>query len=483
MASRARSEDRWGLGRVMAIVGLVVTLWAAVGIPARATYGARTTADEPQYLLTALSLAEDGDLDIADEIDDRRFEPFHEISLNPQTEPLAGGREISPHDPGLPLLLAPAMALPDELGWRAAKATLALLAGALAASLVWVAARRFGVAPATAGWVVLAFAASPPLVAYGTQVYPELPAALAVTAAVGLATSRLAPHHLAGLVLTLSGLVWLGVKYAPVSAALAVVVAARLWSEQRRRALGWTVVALVGSGLAYLVAHRLWYGGWTVYATGDHFTATGELSVVGTDPNYLGRTRRVVGLLVDRHFGLVAWAPVFLIVPVAFGDLLRRRPQGWPVLVAPLAAGWATATWVALTMHGWWWPGRQVVVVVPCAVLAVALTAGRRPRAVAVVVALGVAGMALWGQNLAQVLGGERTLVVDVADPAGSVARQWRALLPEGLRAGPRDDWLAALWALGVVTLAALGWNRADTAGDRPTSPVGRAGRGVGRGA
>ena len=44
-----------------ALVGLVTAAWAAVAIPARATYGERTTADEPQYLLSALSLAEDRD--------------------------------------------------------------------------------------------------------------------------------------------------------------------------------------------------------------------------------------------------------------------------------------------------------------------------------------------------------------------------------------------------------------------------------------
>ena len=37
-----------------------------------------------------------------------------------------------------------------------------------------------------------------------------------------------------------------------------------------------------------------------------------------------------------------------------------------------LAAGWLVATFVALTMHGYWWPGRQVVVVLPALVLAVA---------------------------------------------------------------------------------------------------------------
>ena len=49
-------------------LGLLAFLGAAAGIRVPATHGAQTTADEPQYLLTAISLAEDRDLDIADEL-------------------------------------------------------------------------------------------------------------------------------------------------------------------------------------------------------------------------------------------------------------------------------------------------------------------------------------------------------------------------------------------------------------------------------
>ena len=109
-----------------------------------------------------------------------------------------------------------------------------------------------------------------------------------------------------------------------------------------------------GAGVAYLVAHRILYGGWTVYAAGDHFVG-GELTVMGNDPDRIGRTRRLAGLLLDRGFGLAAWMPGYLLAVPALAVLLRRRPPGWALLVLPLAAGWATATWVALTMHGWWW--------------------------------------------------------------------------------------------------------------------------------
>ena len=77
-----------------AAVGIVTLVVAIAALDARATYGARVTADEPQYLLTALSLAEDRDLDISDEIDDRRYLPFHEIRLDQQT--------IELNDEGLP---------------------------------------------------------------------------------------------------------------------------------------------------------------------------------------------------------------------------------------------------------------------------------------------------------------------------------------------------------------------------------------------
>ena len=207
--------------------------------------------------------------------------------------------------------------------------------------------------------------------------YPELPAALAVTVAIAALTGRRRPLDLAVAAVAVAALPWLGVKYAPVAAALVAVAAGQLVGgapPAGRSSPCWPGWRLAGA--AYLVAHRLLYGGWTVYAAGDHFTG-GELTVMGQDPDRLGRSRRLAGLLLDRGFGLAAWMPGYLLAVPALAVLARRRPPGWAALVAPLAAGWATATWVALTMHGWWWPGRQVVVVVPCLVLAVAWWAGR----------------------------------------------------------------------------------------------------------
>jgi hypothetical protein len=108
----------------MALVGLLVALVTAAGAAVAAAPGARLSGDEPHYLLTAISLAEDGDLNITDELANRRYRPFHTLPLDSQGGPMADGQHLSPHDPLLPVLVAPAAALG---GWLAAKLTLARL--------------------------------------------------------------------------------------------------------------------------------------------------------------------------------------------------------------------------------------------------------------------------------------------------------------------------------------------------------------------
>ena len=437
--------------RTLVVVGAVATVAALVGLPLRASYGARTIADEPQYLLTALSLWEDRSLDIDDELADERWRDFHEGQLPVQTEPLADGRQLSPHDPLLPLLLAAPVGL---AGWAGAKATLALLAGALAALLTWTAHRRFAVPLRTAAIVVSAFAAGIPLSTYGAQVYPELPAALAVTVAVAqLAAVGRVSAPVRGqwsLLLAIVALPWLGVKYVPVAAALAAVA---LWQlRSRRRDLVTAVTVLAAAGVTYVVAHRVLYGGWTVYAAGDHFVG-GEQTVVGTSPDYGGRTRRLLGLLVDRGFGLGAWAPGWLLVVPAVAVVVRRRPPAWTAVVVPLAAGWATATWVALTMHGWWFPGRQVVVVLPLAVLAVAWWAGAAPRVLSVVAVLGAIGAANWLWLAVEVARLDLRLVIDFEQTSNPLVRAWRLLLPE-LRSPTAGDWLRYVGWLAAGALS-----------------------------
>ena len=67
----ARPSPSWPFPRRLAA--------AAAGVRSRASYGAPTTAEEPHYLVAALSLAHDGDLDVRDELAAQEYRPFHEI--------------------------------------------------------------------------------------------------------------------------------------------------------------------------------------------------------------------------------------------------------------------------------------------------------------------------------------------------------------------------------------------------------------------
>ena len=441
------------LGLALAAVAAAGALAAAAGVPVRASEHARTTGDEPHYLVTALSLAEDGDLDVRDELAERRYLPFHESPLAPQARAAPDGDLVEPHDPLLPALLAGPMAIG---GWMGAKLALALVAGALAATLLWTAVARVRVSLGRAFPVVLVFAASAPLAVYGQQVYPELPAALAVTVAVSALLGSLRPGGLTVLAIALVALPWLSTKYAFLSATLAALALARLLGERRRREAlalgGWLVL---GAG-TFLAAHQALYGGWTPYAAGEHFTE-GELSVVGQDADYGGRSLRLLGLLVDREFGLAAWQPAWLLAVPALAALARARPPGWATVAMPLAAGWVVATWLAATMHGWWWPGRHVVAVLPLAALAVVWWAGTDLRRTAATAALGALGALTYAWTTAEGWLGELDWVVDFARTENPVYALWREALPDYTELDGRTWVLHGAWIALVVALAALG--------------------------
>jgi hypothetical protein len=451
------------LRRAVIAVGLLVLVATLAGLPARAGRGSQTVADEPEYLLTAGALFQHGSLDVSRAVRAETWKPYHQADLPSQSVVRADGSQLSPHDPLLPVVLAIPMGLG---GWVAAKATLALLAAALAGLLVWTAVIRFEVPVTVAAVVVAAFGVVPPLVSYGTQVYPELPAALVVTAAVAALAGPLGRSGRWGALAAVVALPWLAVKYAPVAVAFAAVLGWMVWRRGQRRDVAWLAGAAAVVGVAFLAFHRVVYGGWTVYAAGDHFTG-GELTVVGAAPDYPARSIRLVGLLVDHDFGLLAWAPAYLLVIPALAALVRRRPPGAAVLALPLAAGWLNATYVALTMAGWWWPGRQVVVVLPLAVLAVAWWAGtvvdwarvRGPLVVASVV-----GVVTWAWIVVRVVTSADGLIVDFAQIAGPVSAAWRLLLPDDRVLAPIDLARYSAWVLALAALATWGWHTAAPA-------------------
>ena len=231
------ARARPGLSGAVALFVLLVLVYCT-SIDIRASRGASITGDEPFYLITTQSLLQDGDLDLRNQYATRSYESFFDDrdGLWTQSVPLADGRVLSPHNVGLSLLLLlPGFAIDGLVGVQVQLVLIAALTWALAYVL---ALRLSGARPWLVWLATLAVALSATAFIYSSEVYPELPAGLALLGALLVVTGRerLSPTRMLALVLVLlSALPWLGAKYAPLAALVALYV---LWrAEPRGRAV------------------------------------------------------------------------------------------------------------------------------------------------------------------------------------------------------------------------------------------------------
>src|SRR3954452_19503112 len=279
--------------------------------------------DEPHYLLIAKSLVEGGSPDLRDESASRAYRELYPYDLDPHGS-LTRGRADEPHGIGFPLLIAPAYAVAGAKGvevFLAAVAALALVLGYMLALRVVPDPWALGAA--------LAVGLSPPLLAYSTAVYPELPAAAALCGAALLALQlgerRPTRPRAYGCFLLLATLPWLEPKYV-VPGAVVAWFGWRAIRRARRPVLAITAVEVVGFSVAlYVGLSEGLFGGPTPYSA-----ALAEQS--GLEPSfplgYLERAYRSVALLIDRDYGLLRWAPVFALALLGAWLLWRERLSG-----------------------------------------------------------------------------------------------------------------------------------------------------------
>ena len=344
--------------------------------------------DEPHYLLAAHSIVEDGDLDVNDEYTARDYARFYPYELDVHGSE-TDGRLHEPHGAAFPLLIAPAYAL---AGAKAVELFLAAIA-ALAVALAYLLALRVVPEPWALG-AAAAIGLSPPFIAYGTAVYPELAAgaALAGAALLALRLDDRISRRGAFLCFALVGaLPWLGTKFVPAGVVIAAIAARSLLRERRGTlALGSAELAAFSVAL-YVAVNQALYGGPTPYAA----DVPGESATDARFPGgYADRAYRIVALLIDREYGLLRWAPVFLL---ALGGLwllwrsrrdhlsralpeLRIRERAGLLCAAALAAQLLVAAFLAPTMFGFWFPPRHLLAALPLAVPLAAWGLRHAPR-------------------------------------------------------------------------------------------------------
>lgn len=396
----------------------------------------RVSGDEPHYLLMAQSLWREHDLDLADNFarEDWRRDTPGPVAPH-YGAPRADGRPFPAHSPGLPFLLAPVYAL----GGRLACVAVLALAAAGATAVTWKLAAGAGEGDPFLGWLAVA---GPPLAFYAFHVYTEAPSALAAWGSLALLLGPAAPGPAAAAALLASALPWLHVKMIPAAVALGAVGAARL----RGRPLAAFLAVAVLCAAGYLAYYFL------IFGTASPLALYGGLPMAERG----SPVRALLGLLLDRSYGLLWHAPVFLLGLAGLAEAARRRL--WPQALVGAA--------ILLPVLFWrmWWggqcpPGRFLTPLAPLLALLVALRGAD------------VRGLARWRFALAA-LGLALTALV-VADPgallllnrADRPTRLWAALsgdgdagryLPSLVAGDPAEDRVAMVWAAAIAVVLLL---------------------------
>ena len=438
---------RWNLPLGAAALFLALALAYAFSLGIRATNGASITGDEPFYLLTTQSLLEDGDLDLRNQYDARSYEAFfdHPDGLWKQSMPSRDGRLLSPHNPGLSVLLVPGFALGGLTG---AQAQLLLTAAATMA-LAFVLATRLTGRSGVSWLAALGVGLSAVAFVHSTEVYPEIPAALALTLSLLVVTKKERPTLLDAVwaAAALSAMCWLGVKYAPLAALVSAYFLFRADGPGR--------ATLVGLGCAsaalFFWFHLETFGSLTPYSVNVVYSGQSTVEVFGRHVDFGDRLYRLWGLFVDRHFGVGRWAPL-LLAAVPGLVLLVRRGSAHRVVFGLIAAQVLIATFVAITMMGWWFPGRTLMTVLPLFALPLVLAVAAAPSwARATIALLAAYGVTITGGLAHAGHSGEVKIAVDPFDMGFPPFQAVYWLFPD-YRA-----WTLETWALTVLWLALAG--------------------------
>jgi hypothetical protein len=314
--------------QLMIAVGLATAILvgaAAVRFTETVLYPA---GDEPHYLVIAQSLWRDGDLKIENNHTRGDYREYFPRELEPHYLTRGADGEIySIHPVGMPAMMAPIYAAG---GYRAVVVVFVVMA-ALAAALMWRTTLRATNGIGAATFACAAVVATAPFLFNAFAIYPEVPAALAVAVAVAIFVRS--PAELRawiGVGVCCAVLPWLSTKYAPMSAALVVVAAARvlfpdaLAGGLRAMPAGTRLRWLAAIGVPYGVSLALWFA-FFYWIWGVPLPQAPYGALVQTSPWNL--IFGAPGLLFDQEYGLLPYAPVYVLAVTGLWVMWRAEPS------------------------------------------------------------------------------------------------------------------------------------------------------------
>lgn len=370
-----RPDRRW----LAAVLVVSAVAWVLIG----ARYLVRLqplTGDEPYYVVTAISLLEDRDLNEANQYAERvwlRFYPPQPLPANWQGWP-SFPWDLPPHAahaarPGLyskhGLGLALLIALPWALAGRVGAMMAVGACGLLLVGQLFRLAREAGAAPWLAATLALGLGLTMPIGPYALLLFPEVPAALCLVYAV----RRLAARENRWWQWLVTGaaigfLPWLHQRFVLSAAVLGATALGRLvaarwgrgWGPDWPGALGAVAPALIG-GLG-IVGYNLWLYGQPYQNTADHAGFSG----------FSGTLNGLGGLLLDAQWGLVMSAPVYVAAIAALPLWWERARRSFAIAAAAVVPYLAIVSAYRVWWGEWGPPARYLVPVAGLAVVPLA---------------------------------------------------------------------------------------------------------------
>ena len=367
---------------VALIATVVLVVW---GLITHGTFAG--SGDEPHYLVIAHSVAFDGDLDLSNNY--REATLIADGGLLPESHALEHNGRLRPvHDVGMPIVLAPIVrvayatahwlgdVLPPTLLDRTRlnkglllrhqlSLLMALLTGFLAREL-YLLLRGLGASGRSAfGWALLC-ALTPPVLSHSFLFFTEIPTALLATFVFRRLSLRAIHTGVDALLVgaTTGFLLMLHARNVGLVAGLAIIAVLMA----RQRLFERTLLPLLLIGITAGVVGRTL----VTYVLWDSFIQTPH-AALGTDlpMSMIGREIfvRATGLLFDREYGLLAYAPIYSLAVPGLVVLSRNAPTLYRNTAIVVGCYLLPVLLPVTNLHGWsggWSPAaRFLLPIVP----------------------------------------------------------------------------------------------------------------------
>lgn len=420
------------------------------------------TGDEPYYVMTALSIMRDGDLNEAQNYAQRDYLSFYPPEPLPQnwvgwpafprTLPPHPANTVQPglyskHGLGVVLLIL----LPYALAGRAGVVVLLNACAALVALNVYLLSRRYIGRGGLALGLAAMLAFSNPLMSYAYLIFPEMFAALGIVYAFRRGREPRGNGWQWLLVGGLLGLLpWLHARFIPAVLGLGLGLLPALAREPRWSRRAALVVPPVLSAAA-LVRYYFYIYGQPLPSTADHAGFS----------DFWGTVNGFFGLFLDEQWGLLIYTPLYVLSFLTLLRFVRDRRSDAAAALAVVAPYLGLVALYRVWWGEWGPPARYVAPVVPLLALPVAWWLSRVSSRVAatMLLTLGIPGLVIMGafvvapQLMYNQPDGHSALFTAVAAQLG---REWPKVIPSFQFYALSSPVRRTVWSLALLALVVI---------------------------